>query len=313
MRAAPRARGTDGAEVHRGGCSCGEHLTAASRLREPELAGRKSCVSASEAHRDRVYSVGMALQIRTGTGFRWRPTALHGEAGDLVRVIDDAGGTLALLANGSDCGFSAFWPPASRLVLDLFADAWRSTSGPMRDRLLGAFATARQHFAEQAPALVTPSADSPDELPCAVLLAVVTDGEMAHVAWIGGDVALVARDARLILQTTPHTLLEQLRRERPLLGLNPVPNVIGRVIDSGRPDVDLPPDYLATEVTAGDTIVLLSRAPFRGPCVPVEDVAAATARTRTPSALAEQLADIGFVNSEAPYSAVAALRLEALP
>lgn len=259
-----------------------------------------------------VYDVRMPLHVRTGTAFRWRPAALHGEAGDVVRVIDDVGGTLALLANGYERGFSACWPPASRLVLDLFADAWRSTSGPTRERLLRAFAIAQARFAERAPALVTPDADFPDELPTAVLLAAVTDGATAHIAWIGGDVALVARDAKPVVETTPHTLIEQLRRERPEVNLRALPNVIARSIGPASSDVD-PPDVLAVEVAAGDTIVLLSRTPFRGPCVPVEEVAAATAQDLSPSALAEQLADAGFVDGEPAYSAVAVLRLEAAP
>lgn len=228
-----------------------------------------------------------APQIRTGTGFLWRPLALRGEPADVVRVHAEGGLTLAALANGSGCGFSACWPPASRLILDLFVEAWRATSEPARERLLRAFAVARAQFEARAAALVLPDTAFPDELPIAVLLAVVTDGATAHMAWIGGDVAVVARNGAPIVATTPHTLVERYRRELPeLVDVGALPNVIVRCIRPKSSD-DEPPDEHATEVMAGDTIVLMGRAPFRGPLVPVTDAAALAARISDPPALAQ--------------------------
>lgn len=258
------------------------------------------------------YAASVALRVQVGTAFRWRPTALHGEANDVVRVVDGVGGTLVLLANGYECGFSTCWPPASRLVLDLFADAWRRASGPTHSRLLDAFSVTRATFAERAPALIAPDADFPDELPAAVLLAAVIDGSTAHLAWIGGDVALVVRDAKPLASTTPHTLLEQIRREHPGADLSALPDVVVRDIAPRSADPS-PPDHLAIEVAPGDALILLSRTASRGPGIAVQDIAAATAQPRTPSALAEQLADAAFADGNAPYAATAVLRVEASP
>ena len=162
-------------------------------------------------------------------------------------------------------------------------------------------------------ALVAPDADFPDDLPGAVLMAVVLEGSTAHVAWVSGDVAIIARDANVIFETIPHSLVERFRQEHPeVADLSAVPNVIVRTIGPKAPDAD-PPDYLTTTLAVDDTLVLLSRAAFRGPCVPARDAAATAASTKEPSALAAQLADTAFGNTDAAYAAVAVLRMEASP
>ncbi len=110
---------------------------------------------------------------------------------------------LALLANGYDCGFSTCRPPASRLILDLFLHEWSSSSGPVRGRLVATFEAARRRFLAEAPLLVTPDADFPDDLPDATLLAVAIEGTAVHVSWIGGDQGVVAHGFRAIMSTTP--------------------------------------------------------------------------------------------------------------
>lgn len=79
---------------------------------------------------------------------------------------------LGLLANGYECGFSACWPPASRLILDEFEDAWAAASGSVEERLGAAFGQACDRFNAKAPALISQDADFPDDHPGAVLLAV---------------------------------------------------------------------------------------------------------------------------------------------
>jgi hypothetical protein len=259
---------------------------------------------------DPVYRRVVPLHVRTGTAFRFRPTALRGEEADFVRIFEDGGVQIALIANGYECGFSTCWPSASRLILDLFTEAWRDSSGSIRDRLHTAFERARERFAVEAPALITPDADFPDELPAAVLLAVVVEAAAVHMAWIGGDVALVARGFETVAETSPHTLIERFRREQPeIADLSAVPNVITRSISAKSTDRD-PPDYLVTEITAGDTLVLLSHAAFSGPSVAVADAAFAAAAYANPAMLAERLAEIDFVNSEISYAAVAVLRFD---
>lgn len=228
-----------------------------------------------------------------------------------MRVIDDGTYKLALLANGCDCAFATCWPRGSRLLMDLFVDAWHGTSGSAEERLLGAFALASERFSEWAPALVARDDVFPDDVPLATLMAVVVEGTTAHVAWVGGDVAIIARDANVVFETTPHSLVERLRREHPAIAdVSRVPNVIVRTIGPVTAQAD-PPDYLTTTLAARDTLVLLSRATFRGPCVPTREAAATAESTKEPAALAAQLADAALRNTDAAFAAVAVLRMEA--
>lgn len=77
----------------------------------------------------------MTLHVRFATGFRWRPTRLSAAPSDLVRVLEDDGVHLALMANAYDDAFATCWPAGSRMILDLFVQAWRETTGPLRERL----------------------------------------------------------------------------------------------------------------------------------------------------------------------------------
>lgn len=248
----------------------------------------------------------MAARVLTGTAFRWRPTAVGGEEADFVRVVEAGGLTLAALANGYEDGFSTCWPPGSRLLLDLFVEAWLGAHGATRARLHRAFLAASDRFSAQVSGLVEAAAALPDELPGAVLLAVVIDGDTAHMNWIGGDIALVARGASATAETTPHTLVEQLRRRSAGMSPPPIPDVVTRTIGPQAPDTGSP-SYLSAELAPGDTVVLISRAALRGPVVSVADAVAAAARLREPQALAQRLADDGFTATGAAYAAIAAL------
>lgn len=251
----------------------------------------------------------MPLHVRTGTAFRWKPTALPGQPPDLLRVVEHDGVQLALLANGYECGFSTCWPPASSLILDLFVDEWLASSGFVRARLDAALSSARRRFIERASSLITPDADFPDDLPGAVLLAVAIEGTAVHMSWIGGDVAVLARGFRAIASTRPHTLHERFKRERPeVTDLSEVPNVLMRSIAKDA-DQD-PPDYLAATVEAGDTLLLLSRPALRGPGGSIDDAAFAAAGHASPTVLAERLAEVAFAETDTPYAAVVALRFD---
>lgn len=78
---------------------------------------------------------------------------------------------------------------------------------------------------------------------------------------------------------------------------------------SADPTAGGPPDYLAAEVDAGDTLILLSRIPFHGSCVPVENAAVVVAGTSGAPALAEHLADTAIENTGAGYAAVVVISL----
>ncbi len=150
-----------------------------------------------------------------------------------------------------------------------------------------------------------------DEVPVAVLLAVVIEQSSVHMGWIGGDVAVVSRGPRVIASTTPHTLVEKVKREQPTLtDLSGIPNVQVRNID--RATAAAPPDLLSASVQAGDGVLLLSRAAFRGPCVAIERAVSVAAAHEGPAVVAEKLASIAFDEGDAPYSAVVAVRIDSV-
>ena len=196
-------------------------------------------------------------------------------------------------------------------MLDLFEEAWADSSGRAEERLIIAFEQARDRFNTRAPALVPPDADFPDDLPGAVLLAVAAVEDTAHAAWIGGEIAVLARGFAVAFETTPHTLREQYTREHPDESIDPekIPNVLVRTIGPRAASQD-PPAVATFHLEAGDTLVLLSKANFRGPCVPASEAAFAAAAYSTPAILAERLADLAFANEDAPYAATAVLRLD---
>ncbi len=253
----------------------------------------------------------MPLHVRAATAFRWRLITREAQREDLVRICQDGEVQLALLANGYDSGFSTCCPPASRLILDVFEEAWAESSGSVGNRLAFAFDQARQRFNARGPALVPRDDDFPDEFPTAVLLAVATVEDVAHAAWVGGDIAVLARGFVAASETTPHTLREQWKREHPaeLACVDQVPNILVRTIGPRAPDQD-PPAVAAFRLEAGDVVVLLSKANFRAPCFPTNDVAFAAAAYSSPAILAERLVDLGFANGDSPYSAAAVLRFD---
>gem|GEM_PF-1380101 len=230
----------------------------------------------------------------------------------MIRVHVDANGVvLALLANGFDSGFSTCWPTGSRLVLDLFVDAWTSSSGSTSSRLASSVGRSREQFVTAVPNLVGDQNLDIDP-PGATLLAVAVEGARIHAAWIGGDKALLARGFEAVGRTTPHTLLEQFKRQYPdqAQNLDAIPNVVVRSFGP-RADQD-PPDVTVFDAQAGDTLLLLSKAALSGPCLPPEEAAFAAAAYASPAALAERLADVAFRNEKTPFAAVVALRFDAV-
>jgi serine/threonine protein phosphatase PrpC len=253
----------------------------------------------------------VTLTVRTGTALRWRPT-LPACVTDLIRVHVDANGVvLALLANGFDGSFSTCWPIGSRLVLDLFVDAWTSSSGSTSSRLSASVRRSREQFATAAPHLL---GDEHIEIgpPCATLLAVAVEGSRVHAAWIGGDEALLARGFEGVGRTTPHTLLEQFKRDHPeqAHNLDAIPNVVVRSFGP-RADQD-PPDVAVFDAQAGDTLLLVSKAGLSAPRLRPEDAAFAAAAYASPAVLAERLADVAFRSESTPFAAVVALRFDAV-
>lgn len=237
----------------------------------------------------------MRASTRGTIAFRWRPTALAGEAHDLVRLYEDGELRLALLANGYESGFSTCWPPASRWVLDRFATEWPRTTGAVATRLRETFAATRGAFRAIAPTLLAPDADFPDDTPDASLLVAAIDGTTIDLVWLGADRAFViGRDDRLIATNEPHTLRAQFRREHPDVPLDNVPHITTKLLVR-----DDEPSYLQIDAQPGDRLVLAGGMFFRHH-VDLTTVAAL--------AHAEALADLGVRDSEA-YAATALLTL----
>lgn len=248
----------------------------------------------------------MVLGVKAAIGLRWR-THDSGSSGDVARVIARGESHLSLLANGFECGFSACWPPASRRMLDIFCDEWLALHDASQNRLEIAFERSRQRFVHDARSLLGDDPEFPDDSPAAVLLAVELDGDHARAAWIGGDIAVLTRAGSVVATTTPHTLREEYlrRNEAPEL-VAQLPNVLSRSIQFGD---STPPSTLSFRICAGDTLVLLSRAVFHGPCVAPERVALEAGARADPDELAERLAELGSGATDTPYSAVIVLAM----
>lgn len=124
---------------------------------------------------------------------------------DTIRFIHDDGMLVVAVAAGSEGDFSAYWPPASRFILDLFEEHWRSTTGLPAERLAAAFPRVRERFAAEASArLDRTQADIDESGPTGQLFAVAITGTAVHAAWQSGAFAFLARDGAAIDPTRPH-------------------------------------------------------------------------------------------------------------
>lgn len=247
----------------------------------------------------------MTREVRTGTAFRSRP-GITTSSSDLIRLRREGDVHLGIIANGCEGAFSACWPLGSRLLLDLFDEAWASTSGHFSDRLPTAFTLASKRFTAKGTTFVPDVSDDWDN-PAATLIAVATDGHTAEAAWIGADTAMLIRGSRTIRETIGHTLRERFRVERPGFALDQLPNVIVRSIGPAARDED-PPTLETFEINEGDTVAVVARAALRGAGVSASEAGSASALNTSPDALAEQLASLAFAGEACPYSAVAVFR-----
>ncbi len=220
-----------------------------------------------------------------------------------MRVWCEGEMPVALLANGYEGGFSTCWPPASRLILDLFEEAWQTCAGTVEERLIAAFRVACAQFVQQSAGLVAPA----EYVPGASLLAAAVDRGKTHVAWIGGGTAVIAGGLGVKVRTVPHTLREHFKRGQlgEAVDASLVPNVLVRGIGSEWP-AEQGPEHATFGVESGETLMLLSRLGFRDTGVVTEDLANAAAAFTDPTLLAEFLAELSF--KDAPYAAVAAVR-----
>jgi len=178
--------------------------------------------------------------------FRWK-LAAPCEAADLMRVE----GTLVVMASGHEDGWSSCWAKGSRLLLDLFVEAWR------RGGLDAAIAEVHATFPPRARELVPPDPDGWID-PGGTILAAELTAEHLAIRWIGGELALLLRDGAIVARSTPHTLREAMRAAGTEIPEGAqVPNVLTQAIfGEGRP---LVVGALDVEVRAGDRLIVVSR------------------------------------------------------
>lgn len=252
------------------------------------------------------------MEIRCATAFRWGPPRLAGCESDVLRVVEDGGMTLVLMANASDGGFASCWPAGSRLLLDLFEVEWAGTQGDVVARLGAAFRGVARRFAETAPSLYPEGRPDEDDSPCGCLLALVGTSLGWHAAWVGGDIALLVRRGEVVAATQPHSLIDHLRRQDPDFAVDPVlvPAILTRMI--GLPaEREAPPSLAKIEWHAGDRLVLMNWSLHRGNERAAQEVAIALQKSSSPAAFAEQLAEEGFARAHAAFAAVAVIDLSA--
>lgn len=145
------------------------------------------------------HNIGIASAHRAG---------LEGATSDVARTWHDGALTIGAVAGGSDCGWSAYFAPASRLLLDIAMDAWHASSGAPEERLQQSALQISDGFPPAVCRLVANDADAYETVgaPGGSLVMAVADTSGCWVAWLGGEGATLVRRARIVAATAPHTL-----------------------------------------------------------------------------------------------------------
>jgi hypothetical protein len=203
-----------------------------------------------------------------------------------------------MLCNGYE-GFSSVCPRASRLVLNVVETAWPRTTGSLHTRLADVFRVARE-------AVCTLEAEEePFAPPAASLLVVAHTGRTACAAWVGWDIAMHIRGAR-ISGTTPHTLEDEYRARHGVDA--PIPNgfknIVGRLLGPSGTKDSRPPSLLTFALEADDKLVLMTH-----PTLERSRVVKEAAAHADPATLSRRLAEHAFKERKF-FSAVAVLRFD---
>lgn len=194
------------------------------------------------------------------------------------------------------------------MVLDEFEREWTSTSGDLGVRMDKAFAAAADHFSRQAPVGADP--DFPDAQPAAVLLAAAVAGQRAELAWIGGDVGLLVREAVVIGRTRPHTLAEKFRDERSETPLphSPQMGICSRLIGPSQSG-SREPSRASWALAEGDVVLLTSQGDWRQQPLDSSSLLHAVTPASTLEASVDAVAEVIAGHGDPPFSAVAGLGL----
>lgn len=174
-----------------------------------------------------------------------------GQTQNVVRVFEDEGVLVCVLANAYDSGFSTCWPAGSAHLLDLFEAAWRAKKGASPTRLRAAFGLAARAFVESEVALEPRDVDFPDSPGAGSLLVAAIERDCLELAWLGAGIALVRRGDQILAANRPHTLASQLES-----GDSPVPEGLGHVLTRTIQRPEDAPDVASLALAHGDVVVL---------------------------------------------------------
>jgi hypothetical protein len=88
-----------------------------------------------------------------------------------------------------------------------------------------------------------------------------------------------------------------------------MPNVLTRTIGRGsaKRGSSEKAQFLAE---AGDSLVLVSKSNFGGPCVSPSEIARLVGEDSSPAELADRIAGVGYTDEGTPFAAVAVIRID---
>ena len=253
------------------------------------------------------------MPVQSSVSVRWRVERFACDASDLVRVRADEDVTLALLANAGECGFSVFWPTASRLLLDGFEQAWEKATGTVSDRLRAAFEAACADFRREASGLEHLHPEDtivPGEFAYGTLFALAMTDHRAEAAWVGPARAVLVRDGLAVGHTLPHTSEGEAlaRGERPpwLDG-----QFLRRLCRAIRTDTHSDASTTRFELKPGDTLLLIEGGHKNKASITPDAFARLVSAASDLEAAASRVATVEYDYGTPALTAVAALHLPA--
>jgi hypothetical protein len=265
------------------------------------------------------------VTLASGCAYRFAHPAHAAVPRDVARVIDDGDVVLAVLASGSDHGFSRTWPRGSSMLLDRIDEVWRTDTtwqaraadlaSPLLEvRLTTAIELAVDAYLRDAAVPIDqandPDLGGADGSLVAVALPRADPGTEARARpalalWVGREQAVVVRAGAIVARTAPHTLAE-LAREKGYDRYREVPRIATRSLATDRHSGTAPDLRWLGVLGAGDWCILLSADLAHE--LDDTELADALASSPTPQALAETLVAREMDDAHAPLAAACAIR-----
>ncbi|MDD9964847.1 MAG: hypothetical protein OXR73_01375 [Myxococcales bacterium] len=207
-----------------------------------------------------------------------RRAGLDGQTSDVARVWLDGGLTVAAVAGGADCGWSVYFAPASRLLLDVAMDAWKATSGASEERVKQAATQIGGRFPEEVCELIPNEEDAYETFgaPGGSLVMAVADTTVVWVAWLGGEGAALVRHSKIVAATAPHTMKNGYRGQLSAGQIAALPDVYTGYLSVDAADRKMEHVSAGWAAEPGDRLVLLNREAQRA--ITVRDLEASCAR-----------------------------------